>query len=56
MVCTTIFFYSVGVDQIGFKEISSGRFISDVTGEIIIIGLCIPRRFAHVSTGWKVVD
>ena len=41
------------IDQIGSKEIPIGRFISGVTNGIKIIGLCIPWRFAHVSTGRK---
>ena len=41
------------IDQLGSKEIPSGRFISGVTNGIRIIGLCIPWRFAHVSTGRK---
>tara|TARA_B100000989_G_scaffold291699_1_gene266538 strand:- start:243 stop:881 length:639 start_codon:yes stop_codon:yes gene_type:complete len=41
------------VDQIGSNKIPSGRFISGVTNGIKIVGLCIPRRFAHVSTGRK---
>ena len=41
------------VNQIGSKEIPTGRFISGVTGGIRIIGICIPWRFAHVSTGRK---
>ena len=41
------------IDQIGSKEIPTGRFISGVTNGIKIIGLCIPWRFAHVSTGRK---
>ena len=41
------------IDQLGSKEIPSGRFISGVTSGIRIIGLCIPWRFAHVSTGRK---
>ena len=41
------------IDQIGSKEIPTGRFISGVTNGIKIVGLCIPWRFAHVSTGRK---
>ena len=41
------------VDQIGSKEIPTGRFISGITNGIKIVGLCIPWRFAHVSTGRK---
>ena len=41
------------IDQLGSKDIPSGRFISGVTSGIRIIGLCIPWRFAHVSTGRK---
>ena len=41
------------IDQLGSREIPSGRFISGVTNGIRIIGLCIPWRFAHVSTGRK---
>ena len=41
------------VNQIGSKEIPTGRFISSVTSGIRIIGICIPWRFAHVSTGRK---
>ena len=39
------------VNQIGSKEIPTGRFIAGVTNGIKIVGLCIPWRFAHVSTG-----
>ena len=35
------------------NKIPSGRFISGVTNGIKIVGLCIPWRFAHVSTGRK---
>ena len=41
------------IDQLGSKEILSGRFISGITNGIRIIDLCIPWRFAHVSTGRK---
>ena len=41
------------IDQLGSKEIPSGRFISGITNGIRIVGLCIPWRFAHVSTGRK---
>ena len=41
------------IDQLGSKEIPSGRFISGITNGIRIVGLCIPWRFAHVSTGQK---
>ena len=41
------------VNQIGSKEIPTGRFISGLTKGIKIVGLCIPWRFAHVSTGRK---
>ncbi len=41
------------IDQLGSKDIPSGRFVSGVTSGIRIIGLCIPWRFAHVSTGRK---
>ena len=41
------------IDQIGSKEIPTGRFISGITNGIKIIGLCIPWRFAHVTTGRK---
>ena len=41
------------IDELGSKEIPSGRFISGVTNGIRIIGLCIPWRSAHVSTGRK---
>ena len=41
------------IDKLGSKYIPSGRFISGVTSGIRIIGLCIPWRFAHVSTGRK---
>ena len=43
----------IEIDQLGSKDIPSGRFISGVTSGIRIIGLCIPWRFAHVSTGRK---
>ena len=41
------------IDQLGSKEIPAGRFISGITNGIKIIGICIPWRFAHVSTGRK---
>ena len=41
------------IDHIYSKEILTGRFISGITNGIKIIGLCIPWRFAHVSTGSK---
>ena len=41
------------IDQLGSTEIPSGRFISGITNGIRIVGLCIPWRFAHVSTGRK---
>ena len=41
------------VNQIGSKEIPTGRFISGVTNGIKIVGLCIPCTFAHVSTARK---
>ena len=41
------------IDQLGSKAIPSGRFISGITNGIRVIGVCIPWRFAHVSTGRK---
>ena len=41
------------IDQLGSKEIPAGRFVSGITNGIKIIGICIPWRFAHVSTGRK---
>ena len=41
------------VNQIGSKEIPTGRFISGVTNGIKIVGLFIPWKFAHVSSGRK---
>ena len=41
------------IDQLGSEKIPSGRFISGTTNGIKIIGVCIPWRFAHVSTGRK---
>ena len=41
------------IDQLGSEKIPSGRFISGKTNGIKIIGVCIPWRFAHVSTGRK---
>ena len=34
-------------------QLEPGRFISGITNGIKIVGLCIPWRFAHVSTGRK---
>ena len=41
------------IDQIGSEKIPTGRYISGITNGIKIIGVCIPWRFAHVSTGRK---
>ena len=41
------------IDQLGSNKIPSGRFISGITNGIRIIGICIPWRFAHVSSGRK---
>ena len=41
------------IDQLGSNKIPSGRFISGFTNGIRIIGICIPWRFAHVSSGRK---
>ena len=41
------------IDQVGSNKIPSGRFISGITNGIRIIGICIPWRFAHVSSGRK---
>ena len=41
------------IDQVGSNKIPSGRFISRITNGIRIIGICIPWRFAHVSSGRK---
>ncbi len=43
------------VDRIGHPEMPSGRFVSGVTesslGAITVVGVCIPWRDAHVSSG-----
>lgn len=41
------------IDQLGSKAIPTGRYISGITMGITFIGICIPWRFAHVSTGRK---
>jgi exonuclease III len=41
------------IDNFGSKEMPTGRFISGITMGIRFIGICIPWRFAHVSTGRK---
>ena len=41
------------IDQLGSEKIPSGRYISGTTNGIKIVGVCIPWRFAHVSTGRK---
>ena len=41
------------IDQVGSNKIPSVRFISGITKGIRIIGICIPWRFAHVSSGRK---
>jgi endonuclease/exonuclease/phosphatase family metal-dependent hydrolase len=44
-----------GVDVIGLPELPTGRFargrVSTPFGEITVIGVCIPWRMAHVTTG-----
>ncbi len=39
------------VDRVGSAALPLGRFASGVTGGIRIVGVCIPWRDAHVSTG-----
>jgi endonuclease/exonuclease/phosphatase family metal-dependent hydrolase len=43
------------VDSIGLPELPGGRFVrgqlSTPVGEITVMGVCIPWRLAHVSTG-----
>lgn len=41
------------IDKLGSKKIPTGRYISGITMGIRFIGICIPWRFAHVSTGRK---
>ncbi len=45
------------VDLVGYPDMPSGRFVAGVTdtplGEIVVTGVCIPWRAAHVSTGRK---
>jgi len=41
------------IDQLGSNDIPSGRYIAGTTMGIRFIGICIPWRFAHVSTGRK---
>ena len=41
------------IDRLGSKKIPTGRYISGITMGIRFVGICIPWRFAHVSTGRK---
>ena len=41
------------IDKLGSKKIPTGRYISGITMGIRFVGICIPWRFAHVSTGRK---
>lgn len=45
------------IDYVGDESLPTGRFVSGTTmtsiGEIRCIGVCIPWRNAHVSTGRK---
>ena len=41
------------IDKLCSKKIPTGRYISGITMGIRFIGICIPWRFAHVSTGRK---
>ena len=41
------------IDETGDTRIPSGRFISGITKNINIIGVCIPWKDAHVKTGRK---
>lgn len=43
------------VDSVGLPELPSGRFVrgqvSTPVGDLTVIGVCVPWRLAHVSTG-----
>ena len=45
------------IDTIGDQAMPRGRFVSGITdssvGEVLVIGLCIPWRMAHVATGHR---
>lgn len=41
------------VELIGSKDLPAGRFVSGVTNGIRVIGVCIPWRSAHVSSGHR---
>ena len=41
------------IDKLGSEKIPTGRYISGITMGIRFVGICIPWRFAHVSTGRK---
>jgi len=41
------------VDTVGDPALPSGRFVSGVTGGVRFVGVCIPWKDAHVTTGRK---
>ena len=41
------------IDNIGSSDMPSGRYIAGTTMGIRFIGVCIPWKMAHVSTGRK---
>ena len=41
------------IDNIGSSDMPSGRYIAGTTMGIRVIGVCIPWKMAHVSTGRK---
>jgi hypothetical protein len=43
----------VEVDSLGCHALPSGRFVAGTTGGIRFVGVCIPWKDAHVTTGRK---
>lgn len=41
------------IDTVGDENLPPGRFVSGITGGVRFVGVCIPWRDAHVSTGRK---
>lgn len=41
------------IDQVGSEILPSGRFISGISNGIRFVGVCIPWKDAHVTTGRK---
>jgi len=41
------------MDTVGDENLPPGRFVSGITGGVRFVGVCIPWRDAHVSTGRK---